>query len=49
MHCLLWPCSAALSAGLVHEGKLRCTQRGVTAHPLTTKGAIRFSAPAAEE
>jgi hypothetical protein len=38
-----------VGAGLVHEGKLRCTQRGVTAHPLTTKGAIRFSAAAAEE
>lgn len=34
-----------VAAGLVDDGKLVCTQRGLPAHPLKTRGAIRLSRP----
>lgn len=39
----LMPRVRDVAAGLVEEGKLACTQRGETAHPLTTRGAIRLA------
>jgi hypothetical protein len=34
-----------VGAQLVDEGLLQCTQRGVLVHPITARGAIRFSKP----
>lgn len=33
------------AAALVEQNKLVCTQRGLPAHPLTTRGAIRLARP----
>lgn len=34
-----------VAAGLVDQHQLVCTQRGLPAHPLTTRGAIRLAQP----
>ncbi|MBE2287144.1 MAG: DUF3253 domain-containing protein [Prosthecobacter sp.] len=39
----LMPRVREVAAELMAEGRLVCTQRGVPAHPLTTKGAIRLA------
>lgn len=41
----LMPRVREVAAALVAQGELACTQRGQTAHPLTTRGAIRLKAP----
>lgn len=41
----LMPSVREVAAGLVHDGKLVCTQCGEPAHPLTTRGAIRLARP----
>ena len=39
----LMPGVREVAAELVDNGKLVCTQRGLPAHPLTTRGAIRLA------
>lgn len=39
----LMPRVRDVAAELMAEGRLVCTQRGVPAHPLTTKGPIRLA------
>lgn len=39
----LMPRVREVAASLVDDGKLACTQRGLPAHPLTTRGAIRLA------
>ena len=41
----LMPSVREVAASLVDDGKLVCTQRGLPAHPLTTRGAIRLARP----
>jgi hypothetical protein len=40
----LMPRVREVAALLVMDGKLICTQRGMPAHPQTTRGAIRLAA-----
>jgi hypothetical protein len=39
----LMPRVREVAAVLVDDGRLVCTQRGLPAHPLTTRGAIRLA------
>ena len=39
----LMPEVRRVAAALCDEGRLRCTQKGAPAHPLTARGAIRFA------
>jgi hypothetical protein len=41
----LMPAVRAIAARLVAQGKLRCTQRGRPADPLTARGPVRLARP----